>query len=79
MEGYTLALDFPVRKGLFPFLDELDKIVLEYGDASISPKMPACRKMCSGIATQMHNALWTSLKPIILVANSALYKVTASC
>lgn len=31
MEGYTLALDFPVRKGLFPFLDELDKIVLEYG------------------------------------------------
>lgn len=29
MEGYTLALDFPVRKGLFEFLDELDKIVLE--------------------------------------------------
>ncbi len=31
MEGYTLALDFPVRKGLFEFLDELDKIVLRYG------------------------------------------------
>jgi len=31
MEGYTLALDFPVRKGLFEFLDELDKIVLKYG------------------------------------------------
>ncbi|NSL86454.1 FAD-binding oxidoreductase [Chitinophaga sp. Mgbs1] len=31
MEGYTLALDFPVRKGLFPFLDELDEIVLQYG------------------------------------------------
>jgi decaprenylphospho-beta-D-ribofuranose 2-oxidase len=30
-EGYTLALDFPVRKGLFEFLDELDKIVLAYG------------------------------------------------
>lgn len=30
-EGYTLALDFPVRDGLFEFLDELDKIVLEYG------------------------------------------------
>ncbi|MGI8950691.1 MAG: FAD-binding oxidoreductase [Chitinophagaceae bacterium] len=29
--GYTLALDFPVRKGLFEFLDELDKIVLENG------------------------------------------------
>lgn len=31
MEGYTLALDFPVRKGLFEFLDELDQIVLKYG------------------------------------------------
>ncbi|HZG23094.1 MAG TPA: FAD-binding protein, partial [Chitinophagaceae bacterium] len=30
MEGYTLALDFPVRKGLFEFLDKLDKIVLKY-------------------------------------------------
>lgn len=30
-EGYTLALDFPVRKGLFEFLDELDEIVLQYG------------------------------------------------
>jgi decaprenylphospho-beta-D-ribofuranose 2-oxidase len=30
-EGYTLALDFPVRDGLFEFLDELDKVVLSYG------------------------------------------------
>lgn len=30
-EGYTLALDFPVRKGLFEFLDELDQVVLKYG------------------------------------------------
>ncbi|MBC7849305.1 MAG: FAD-binding oxidoreductase [Chitinophagaceae bacterium] len=30
-EGYTLALDFPVRKGLFEFLDELDEIVLRHG------------------------------------------------
>ncbi|HWJ27680.1 MAG TPA: hypothetical protein VNS32_14130, partial [Flavisolibacter sp.] len=30
-EGYTLALDFPVRNGLFEFLDELDKVVLAYG------------------------------------------------
>ena len=29
-EGYTLALDFPVREGLFEFLDELDQIVLKY-------------------------------------------------
>ena len=31
MEGYTLALDFPITPGLFPFLDSLDKIVLDYG------------------------------------------------
>ncbi len=31
MKGYTLALDFPVRQGLFEFLDHLDKLVLEYG------------------------------------------------
>ena len=31
MEGYTLALDFPVREGLFEFLDELDKVVLQFG------------------------------------------------
>jgi decaprenylphospho-beta-D-ribofuranose 2-oxidase len=30
-EGYTLALDFPVRDGLLEFLDELDQIVLQYG------------------------------------------------
>lgn len=46
MEGYTLALDFPVRKGLFEFLDELDRIVLNYGgrvylskDARMSPEV----------------------------------------
>ena len=30
-EGYTLALDFPVRAGLLEFLDELDQVVLQYG------------------------------------------------
>lgn len=45
-EGYTLALDFPVRKGLFEFLDELDQVVLKYGgrlymskDARMKPSM----------------------------------------
>jgi FAD/FMN-containing dehydrogenase len=45
-EGYTLALDFPVRKGLFEFLDELDKIVLRYNgrlylskDARMKPEI----------------------------------------
>jgi decaprenylphospho-beta-D-ribofuranose 2-oxidase len=31
MKGYTLALDFPIRNGLFEFLQQLDKLVLEYG------------------------------------------------
>ncbi len=29
--GYTLALDFPLRKAMFPLLDELDRIVLDFG------------------------------------------------
>jgi FAD/FMN-containing dehydrogenase len=31
MEGYSLALDFPITAGLFELLDELDKLVLAYG------------------------------------------------
>jgi len=31
LEGYTLALDFKLGSGLFELLDELDKIVLNYG------------------------------------------------
>ena len=31
MYGYTLALEFPVAKGLFELLADLDKLVLEYG------------------------------------------------
>jgi len=45
-EGYTLALDFPVRKGLLNFLDELDELVLKYHgrlymskDARMKPAM----------------------------------------
>jgi decaprenylphospho-beta-D-ribofuranose 2-oxidase len=45
-EGYTLALDFPVRKGLLGFLDELDELVLKYNgrlymskDARMKPGM----------------------------------------
>lgn len=30
-EGYTLSLDFSITNKLFPFLDELDKIVIKYG------------------------------------------------
>lgn len=45
-EGYTLALDIPVRDGLFEFLDELDQVVLRYGgrlymskDARMKPEV----------------------------------------
>ena len=31
MEGYSLALDFKIQKGIFNFFDELDQIVLKYG------------------------------------------------
>ena len=31
MEGYTLAVDFPVRKGLFDYLDQLDARVADAG------------------------------------------------
>ncbi|MBK6266517.1 FAD-binding oxidoreductase [Marivirga sp. S37H4] len=31
MEGLTLALDFPIRKGIFEFLNELDVIVIDHG------------------------------------------------
>lgn len=31
IDGFALALDFPIQNGLFEFLDELDQIVLEYG------------------------------------------------
>lgn len=57
--GYTLALDFPIRNGLFEFLDELDDIVLQYGgriylskDARMKPELfwegyPGARKFQS--------------------------------
>ncbi|MDP4129516.1 MAG: FAD-binding oxidoreductase [Bacteroidota bacterium] len=45
-EGYTLALDFPVKPGLLEFLDELDQIVLHCGgrlymskDARMKPEV----------------------------------------
>lgn len=30
-EGYTLAMDFPISKSIFPFLDRMDELVLKYG------------------------------------------------
>ncbi len=45
MPGYTLALDMPVKPGLWKFLDQLDRIIIEHGgrvylakDARLSPE-----------------------------------------
>ncbi len=46
MEGYTLALDFKIQKGVFELLNDLDRVVLEHGgrlylakDARMQPHM----------------------------------------
>jgi FAD/FMN-containing dehydrogenase len=46
MSGYTLALDFPIQRGLFKFLNQLDEIVLKYNgrlylskDARMDPQV----------------------------------------
>lgn len=44
MEGYTLALDFPIRPGLFEFLDQLDAIVADYGGRIYLSKDARMRK-----------------------------------
>ena len=31
IEGFTLALDFPIRNGIFEFLNRLDEVVLSFG------------------------------------------------
>ena len=41
IEGYTLALDFKIQKGLFKMLNQLDKVVLDYGGRFVP------RKRCS--------------------------------
>lgn len=74
MEGYTLALDFPVRKGLFRFLDELDEIVLQYGgrlylskDARMKQEMfwksyPNAERFASIVKTYNGNNRFRSLQ-----------------
>ncbi|SEW50584.1 FAD-binding oxidoreductase [Chitinophaga arvensicola] len=74
MEGYTLALDFPIRKGLFEFLDELDEIVLQHGgrlylskDARMKQEIfwnsyPNARKFADIVKQYNGNARFESLQ-----------------
>ncbi len=39
LEGYSLALDFKIERGIFEFLEKLDKIVLKYRGGYILQKM----------------------------------------
>jgi decaprenylphospho-beta-D-ribofuranose 2-oxidase len=64
MSGYTLTLDFPITPRLFPFLDKLDELVLQYGGrvyltkdvrltgdtlARMYPQLPAFREVLAQI------------------------------
>jgi decaprenylphospho-beta-D-ribofuranose 2-oxidase len=44
MEGYTLALDFPMKPGLLEFLDELDEVVADNGGRIYLSKDARMRK-----------------------------------
>ena len=43
LQGYTLALDIPVTRGLFPFLHELDRMTLDHGGRVYLAKDAALR------------------------------------
>lgn len=63
MDGYTLALDIPMNKNLFIFLDELDLMVKDYGgriylskDARMKPEIfystyPKSYEFCQFVST----------------------------
>jgi FAD/FMN-containing dehydrogenase len=59
--GYTLTFDFPVERDLFPFLDELDRIVLEHGGRVYLAKDA---RMSREVFAQMYPGLgeWLRLK-----------------
>ena len=78
-EGYTLALDFLLRKGLLGFLDELDQLVLKYNgrlymskDARMKPEM-----LVAGYPNWI--ALRLSLKNITRKIKYALFSLTDYC
>lgn len=61
MPGYTIALDFPVRQGLFEMLQELDKIVVEAGGRLYLAK-DACMSAETFHATYPQLPRWQEVK-----------------
>ncbi|MFQ5611261.1 MAG: FAD-binding protein [Anaerolineae bacterium] len=74
MEGYNLALDFPINDSLFGFLDELDRIVSNYGgrlyltkDVRMTKDMfmntyPNARRFAQLVRSINHGARFRSLQ-----------------
>ena len=64
LAGFTLALDIPVKPGLFQFLQELDAIVIKYGGRVYLAK-DAC--LSSESLPKMYPELpkWTGLKKAV--------------
>lgn len=54
-KGYTLSMDFPVRKGIIEMCKELDKIVMEYGGRTYLTKDSILDEKTF---KQMYNGLW---------------------
>ncbi len=64
LKGYTLALDIPNHAGLFPFLEELDRLVLDHGgrlylakDAAMSPESFTAMYPQAGVFREIRDRL----------------------
>ncbi len=52
MPGYTLTLDFAISEGIFAFLDEIDRLVIDAGGLYLAKDAPIARdfrKRLSGL------------------------------
>ena len=68
LEGYSLTLDFPLDRDLFPFLDRLDEIVLEYGGRVYLAKDARMRpEIFSAMYPRLHE--WLRIKSEIDPSN----------
>jgi len=72
MEGYTLALDFPLREGIFPFLDKLDGIVLSRGGKHYLTKDARMGKATFEAGYPRDNILFQTPRRALLYQNDTL-------